>query len=189
MRRAGALILALALAGCASLSEKQCRSGDWRALGEQDGARGTPVTELEQHRKACDAHGVKPDEALYRAGHAAGLARYCTPSSAYEAGRAGGGSSEACPPATVKDFQRGLHRGREVYRLLVDLRELRRQRDELQLAAMSGDYAPEDRTQLRFRADELNDRVRMKEWDLERLDRRYAREFGAPELDWNDLRW
>jgi hypothetical protein len=41
---------------------------------------------------------------------------------------------------------------------------------------------------MRFRADELNQRVRMKEWDVERLDRKYARQYNAPELEWIELR-
>ena len=191
MHRAGALIvtaLALAAGACASLSEKQCRSGDWAAIGRADGARGLPAGEIEKHREACAAHGVKPDAARYRAGHEQGLAVYCTPRGGYLAGRRGDAYGDVCPAASAGKFRAAFERGREVARVLRDVKDLRRSLDELEISAMSGDYSPEDRTQLRFRADELNQRLRMREWDLERLDRKYASEFNAPELSWQELR-
>jgi len=191
MHRAGALIvaaLALAAGACASLSEKQCRSGDWTAIGRADGERGLPAGEIERHREACAAHRVKPDAGRYRAGHEQGLAAYCTPRGGYVAGRRGEPYRDVCPAASAEKFRAAFDRGREVDRVLRDVKDLRRSLDELELSAMSGDYSPEDRTQLRFRADELNQRLRMREWDLERLDRKYASEFNAPELGWQELR-
>jgi len=191
MRRAGPLIAAaaaLALGGCASLTEKQCESGDWTALGRKDGERGLEASELERHREACAAHGVTPDAAHYRAGREQGLATFCTPRGGYIAGRRGDVYREVCPAASAGKFHEAFRHGREVSAVLRDLKELRRILDELQTAAITGDYVPEDRTQMRFRADELNQRVRMKEWDVERLDRKYARQYGAPELDWIELR-
>lgn len=191
MRRARALsaaLLALAASGCASLSGKECRTGDWTAIGRADGARGAPATELERHREACGAHGITPDAARYRAGHAQGLAEYCTPRGGYLAGRRGDGYGDACPTASAEPFLAAHRHGREVNNLLNEVRTLRRTIDELQAAAMAGDYGPEDRTQLRFRVDELNSRLRLREWELERLDRRYAQEHGAPELTWLELR-
>lgn len=192
MRRAGPLIAAvaaaLALGGCASLSEKQCESGDWTAIGRKDGERGLEASELEQHRQACAEHGVTPDAVRYNAGRAQGLATFCTPRGGYVAGRRGDIHREVCPAASAGKFLEAFRRGREVSVALRDLKELRRSLDELQAAAMTGDYAPEDRTQMRFRAEELNQRVRMKEWEVERLDRRYARQYDAPDLDWIELR-
>lgn len=188
----GALSLALAgalLAGCASLSEKECRGGDWSAIGQADAAAGLPLAELSRHRQACVEHGVTPDAARYREGHAKGLEAYCTPAGGYVAGRRGEGYREVCAGAAEETFLEAFRRGRDVSYLLRDVKELRRSLDDLELAAMSGDYAPEDRTRLRFRAEEIGRRLRMKEWELERLDRRYARQFGAPELGWQDLRF
>lgn len=191
MRGAGALIavlLALAASGCASLSERQCRSGDWTAIGRADGAKGLPAKEIERHREACAAHGVAPDEPRYRAGHEQGLAEYCTPRGGYVTGRSGGTYRDACPAARADAFLQAHRHGRDVQALLDEVKSLRRSIDELQAVAMSGDYGPEDRTQLRFRVDELGQRLRMREWELERLDRKYAQEYGAPELTWAELR-
>jgi len=190
MRRAGVLtVLALAagLAGCASLSEKECR-GDWSAIGRDDGARGLPAQELERHREACGKHDITPDAARYRAGHAEGLAAFCTPRGGYLAGRRGEAYRDACPKAAEGAFLAAHRRGQEVAALVREVQDLRRAKDELELAALQGEYGPEDRTQLRFRAEEAGQRLRIREWDLERLDRRYAREYGAPELSWTELR-
>ena len=183
------LLALLALGGCASLSEKQCESGDWTAIGRKDGERGLEASEFERHRDACQAHGVTPDAERYRAGRDQGLAVFCTPRGGYVAGRRGDSYREVCPAASADKFLAAFRRGREVNVVVRDVKELRRSLDELEAAAMTGDYAPEDRTQMRFRADELNQRLRMKEWDVERLDRKYARQFDAPELDWVDLRY
>lgn len=190
MRRLGvltALALAAALGGCASLSEKECR-GDWSAIGRADGARGLPEQELERHAEACGKHDVAPDAARYRAGHAEGIATYCTPRGGYLAGRHGARYREVCPAATAAAFLAAHRRGLEVAELLREVRELRRLKADLELAALQGDYGPEDRTQLRFRAEHAGQRLRIREWDLERLDRRHAREYGAPELSWSELR-
>lgn len=191
MRRTGPLIvvaLAAALGGCASLSKSECRAGDWNAIGRADGERGLPATEIDRHRDACKDHDVTPDAARYRAGHAQGLATFCTPRGGYVAGRKGDGNARACPD-TAKGFSEAYRRGREVYVVLRDVQDLRRSLDDLQAAAMAGDYAPEDRTQMRFRTDDIERRLRLREWELERLDRQYAREFGAPELTWQELRY
>ena len=189
LRPAAVLLLPLLLAACASLTEKECRAGDWREIGRKDGAAGVPLTELSRHREACAEHGVAPDTAQYREGHAAGLKSYCTPAGGYLAGRRGDSYREVCPAgAGEKAFLDAFRHGREVHALILEIRDLRRNLDDLEMAAMSGDYAPEDRTQLRFRAEEVGRRLRLREWDLERLDRRYAREFGAPELSWQEMR-
>ena len=188
LQRSLTLVVALALSACASLSEKQCESDDWTAIGRMDGERGLEASELARHREACAAHGVTPDEARYRAGRDAGLAVFCTPRGGYVAGRRGDVYREVCPAAGADKFLEAFRRGREVSVVLRDVKELRRSLNELEAVAITGDYTPEDRTQLRFRAEELNQRVRMKEWEVERLDRKYARQFDAPDLDWIELR-
>lgn len=190
MRRAGPLIAlaaALLAGGCASLSEQECRGGDWVSVGRKDGTAGLPPDELDKHRDACRKHDVTPDAKNYRRGHAQGLKLYCTAPSGYVAARRGEIYREVCPAGSQK-FLEAFRRGREVHNLVEEVRELRQRSEELQLQAMSGDMSSEQRTDLRFRAQEAKQRLKMKEWDLERLDRRYAHEYGAPALDWADLR-
>jgi hypothetical protein len=179
--------LFLVLAGCASLSEKQCRSGDWAGIGRADGEKGLAADELERHQKACVEHGVKPDAQDYRAGYAQGLQTYCMPGHGYVAARRGEGYREVCPAPATK-FLEAFRRGREVSLAIRDVAELRRSLQEVEVAAMSGDHSDEERTQLRYRAHDLSQKVRMREWDVERLDRTYAARFDAPQLTWEEMR-
>ena len=102
MRRTGlaaALSLAAALlltASCASLSEEQCRAGDWAAIGRSDGLSGRSEEYVATHAKACSELGIAPDFAAWNAGRLAGLGGYCTPARAYSAGQRGQRLSPVC---------------------------------------------------------------------------------------------
>ena len=92
------------LAGCATLSEPECRNADWRIIGMEDGAAGRDIAYLGRHRTACADHGVTPDLEAYRQGHAEGLRRFCTPARGYDLGRRGKDYGGVCPPALERDF-------------------------------------------------------------------------------------
>ena len=191
MRGTGALtLLALVatLGACASLSEKDCAGGDWRGIGRADGQHGLPAGELDKHRKACAAQNVVPDEAAYKAGRDEGLAEYCTPAWAYVNARRGLGYSGVCATRNEGAFLEAYRGGQQVATVMRDVYDLRRNVDELEVAAMTRDVPDAERTQMRMRAGDLNQRLRMREWDLEKLDRDFAKRFGAPELTWSELR-
>ncbi|MFU8822501.1 MAG: DUF2799 domain-containing protein [Gammaproteobacteria bacterium] len=66
LHRGAFIALALiALAGCASISEDECRAIDWRTVGYEDGATGQGVERLSSRRQACARHGVVPDLDAY----------------------------------------------------------------------------------------------------------------------------
>ena len=181
------LALAAGLAACASLTEKQCRSGDWAGIGRDDGAHGLPAKEFDKHREACKDFNVIADEKAYRDGREQGLKAYCTVSTAYQAARRGLGYHGVCADRDEARFLAAYRRGEEVAALMKEVHDLRQRVDELEVAAMS-EESDANRTQLRFRADELNDKLRIRQWDLERADRTYSAQFGAPVLSWIDLR-
>ena len=52
------ITLAFALGGCASLSESDCRKGDWYGIGTSDGRNGYTPNRLSHHDKACAKHGM-----------------------------------------------------------------------------------------------------------------------------------
>ena len=54
MRHLGLLILVLA-AGCAGMSESECRGADWAALGERDGLFGSPAR-IDQYTYQCQRY-------------------------------------------------------------------------------------------------------------------------------------
>ena len=99
MKFRGLIILAglLFLAGCATLNKEACLSGDWRGLGMKDGVNGEPAVRIEEHRKACAEHGIRPDEELYLTGRAEGLREYCQIDNAFQSGLKGRQYQGVCP--------------------------------------------------------------------------------------------
>jgi hypothetical protein len=57
-------LLLLLIAGCAGISESECRGTDWAALGKRDGSVGMNW-QIDQLAHACSRFGVKVDEAGY----------------------------------------------------------------------------------------------------------------------------
>lgn len=68
---------ALVLAGCATLTETQCRGGpaDWEWLGEYDAVQGDQPW-IEAYAKACAPYGVTVDEEHYLMGWEVGHAEF-----------------------------------------------------------------------------------------------------------------
>lgn len=105
-------VAAVALAGCATMSEEQCLAGDWGGQGFNDGAAGHPYSRLNEHTEACARHGVYPDAAAYAAGRDQGLRQYCTAPNGFHVGRSGNGYAGVCPAGLEADFMYGYNDGR-----------------------------------------------------------------------------
>lgn len=107
------LLLTLAVSGCASMSANECITGDWYAIGFEDGSRGYTSARLGNHRKACARHGIAPDFTAYRAGHEEGLREFCQPSRGFRLGSGGGGYGGVCAadlePAFLDAYNSGYH--------------------------------------------------------------------------------
>jgi hypothetical protein len=104
MRQLAPLLL-LALSACASLSEDECRTADWRELGVRDGRAGYTAARLAEHREACVKHGVHPDEKRYGEGRKEGLRAYCQLDNAVREGLAGRRYQNVCPTGTDRNFR------------------------------------------------------------------------------------
>lgn len=147
------LLLALTLAGCATLSYEECVRGDWYQIGVNDGQQGHVLSRLDDHRRACRDTPVIIDEGAYRAGRDIGLLSYCTPVSGYRVGERGRSAPNVCPAETAPGFLHGHLLGEQVYdaeqevaeaeQRLRDLeRELEQKREEIQ--AMRASIAATD---------------------------------------------
>jgi len=121
------LVLVAVLSGCASLSETQCRAGDWYAIGERDGRNGHGPGRFDEHVKACAELGIAPDRTSWAAGRADGLARYCTPRRGFEVGESGGFYAGVCGPETEPGFLRGYDIGRDLAESRARLEDLERE--------------------------------------------------------------
>jgi hypothetical protein len=77
--RAGTTSLAAAallLAGCAAMTEQECRGANWQALGERDGNVYGTQPRVQQYAEQCRAYSVTPAESEYMAGWSYGIAEF-----------------------------------------------------------------------------------------------------------------
>ncbi len=114
----------LLLAACATLSENECRAGNWYAIGQKDGANGRMEDFIYQHAKACNEYGILPNKTEWLRGRADGLPLYCTPGNAFREGRRGKHLNPVCPIAERATLIRANERGLRVNRIEQEIREI-----------------------------------------------------------------
>ena len=106
-------VVAYVLAGCSGMSEQACLTADWRTVGFEDGTLGRSEANIGRYRQQCGEHGVAPDLASYRAGHAEGVRIYCRESNGFATGHSGASYQGVCPadlePAFVAEYNAGRH--------------------------------------------------------------------------------
>ena len=98
-------LMAALLAGCASLSESECRSADWQRIGYEDAAGGRPQGRSVAHSKACAEYGLGFDEQAYFSGYERGLPHYCNNENAVRIGLEGARYAGVCPLADYPTFE------------------------------------------------------------------------------------
>ncbi len=121
------LALYAGLFGCASLSEKECLNGDWRAIGVADGQAGRALEQLETHREACASYAVQPDVVAYEEGRTVGLRSFCTARHGFSAGSQGASYQGVCPPLLEGAFLSAFETGRQLYVLRSEFEQVERQ--------------------------------------------------------------
>jgi hypothetical protein len=159
MRRRLTLALAAAaalLAGCESMSERQCQRADWYERGRFDGNMGEPESRLQDHRQACAKAGIVPDEVRWRQGWVEAVRGYCTPRWAWQMGTENRSYKGACRDFDEAVFLRWYQAGKDVYKTTSERdekqREIERLEKELQKAQKE-----EDRRALRQRIRRLDE--------------------------------
>lgn len=87
------------LNACASLSEGECRSGNWYQIGFSDGSSGKASSYIVEHESACTEYGVGADRQAYEKGRYQGLSQnYCTAQKGYQLGSYLNDYNGVCPP-------------------------------------------------------------------------------------------
>ena len=117
----------LIMAGCAgkpTVSENQCRAGDWQTIGMRDGSNGLPSTQLLQHQEACGEYGIVPNRDVYLAGWHQGVGSYCTADNGFVVGQSGRGHNSVC---SDDGFLDAYADGRELYLARQEVRRLENQ--------------------------------------------------------------
>lgn len=182
-----AVLAVLAASGCASLSGKECRTGDWEAIGRADGERGASGNEIEDHQKACARHEVPVSEDAWRAGYAKGLETFCTPKGGYLAAREGRKHNDACFGFDSEArFLESFGHGQDVHKLVSEIRQLSQLKRDLEMALLSGEYSDYEFSQLRMRAAVVESEIGRRRWELNELDQRHSAEYGVPPLARSD---
>jgi Protein of unknown function (DUF2799) len=109
------LWLAGALAGCASMSKKDCENADWHAIGYGDGARGIQSGNLNTYSQRCAEYKIVPDANAYQAGWEQGIRTYCTSATGFNTGAAGQFYNNICPADVAPAFLAGYRQGLDQY--------------------------------------------------------------------------
>lgn len=110
-------LVIVGMSGCATMSEDECMTSDWSAIGYEDGSRGYTTDRLGKHRKACAKHGVTPDFAAYQSGRDQGLIEYCQPGRGFTVGSHGGSYHGVCSVNLEADFLDAYNAGYHLYSL------------------------------------------------------------------------
>lgn len=176
------LVACLAIAGCATLDEHECRTADWYSLGSRDGSSGYPASRFDEHRQACDDYGIRPDPNRYMAGRDLGLRQYCVFDNAVREGLAGRRYQNVCPTAIHRRFY-DLHRtAYGVYTARQEVESLHRQTESLERERRSDKASAERKSRIRDelravdrRLERARDEVRAREHDLDRMSQRFDR--------------
>jgi hypothetical protein len=103
------------VAGCATLSESDCRAAQWSDIGFRDGRSGRPEDRIAEHTKACAKYEIAPDRVAYFEGREAGLQQYCTRRSGFQVGRYGGSYENVCSREEEREFLAGFGLGHSIY--------------------------------------------------------------------------
>lgn len=173
MRIIIALAVITVLPACATLTEEECRTVDWTALGAKDGENGFRQSRIGDHLKACMDHGLPVNQEAYLRGWWQGIPRYCTAQNGYEQGVEGKRYRNACPPELEPPFLAAYTPAKRVYDAEVEVDRLKSQQEDLEfdLDRLRGAQSAEDKA----RRDELRDTLREVRRDLRRAEREESR--------------
>lgn len=110
-----AILVAIGVSGCATMSAEECQTANWQAIGHEDGSQGLESTQFAKHRKACAEHGVQANFAQYKQGYEGGVRLYCTPERGYSLGKDNNPLPTICPNDLAPNVDRGYRLGQELY--------------------------------------------------------------------------
>lgn len=164
-------VLPVALTGCATLSEGECRTADWYQIGLQDGGDGYTRARLHKHSEACSAYGVRPNPERYYAGRQKGLERYCTPRNGFIVGREGKPYRDVCPPGTQGAFLDEYRAGYTMHEVDQRIDAVERDIDRTERRLEADDTPHRERRRLHDDLRDLYDELRHRHRELDRLQR------------------
>jgi hypothetical protein len=167
------------LGACASLTQDQCLNANWQNIGYNDGVRGRLENYISRHFDACSKVGITPDVQAWQAGRSQGLPLYCTPSNAYNVGRAGDELSPVCPAFQQRALFQSWDWGQEYYLITGQISDFEEEELSIRRRLQSEFVPPLTPEQSLLRAS-LNERLRWLSDEIFRLQKRRRRYASAP---------
>lgn len=155
----GFAFIAIALAGCETMSKEECLSADWFQVGYQDGRDGKERAQIEYIAESCAKANIAPDRERYFYGRDKGLLEYCTPEHGFYLGKNGTSYNRVCPPGTASIFEASYNEGRRVYDARQHLKRLEASRHKLE-DQLSKAETDEEKKHTRDELEELDKRLR-----------------------------
>lgn len=156
LRVFAALTLLSSLAGCATLSEDECRAANWEDIGIRDGANGRNEEYLIEHSTACAKVNVVPDRGAWLHGREKGLERYCVPQRMYSIGEYGGSyDAGTCRNFDQDRLAHAYERGRDVHRLSGELGAIDSEIRDVRSRLEKKDLEQKERERLAYRLGQL----------------------------------
>jgi hypothetical protein len=132
--------------GCATISEEQCRLGDWYQVGLADGQTGKKNMAAD-YNKDCAEYKVSVDVEKYNTGRETGLRSYCSYENGVLMGEQGSSYENVCPADLSKEFLSGY---RPYYNVTVTenaIRDKRMEAERLKESVKSEDISAETRAE------------------------------------------
>ena len=168
------IMITLMASGCATLSEGQCVTGDWYAIGQRDGSHGLERSRLYQHGKACAQYGTQPNARAYDAGRLNGLTRYCMPRQGFVEGREGRVYHGVCRGRAEGAFLAEFEAGKNIHDAEEAVERIERQLHSTESALDKNDLDKEERRRLHDRLSELRQDQRRARRQLNYVMSRYG---------------
>ena len=182
------VLAALMLSGCVTLSESECRQGNWSDIGLEDGREGHSGTRFSEHVKACAKYGITPDRAAYFRARAEGLREYCTPQHGFDVGEAGQPYENVCPREkpvglldilglTELEFEDAYALGKDINSARAALDSVESEIADIDKRLSAREGSAEEREKARARREALDHERDAKKSELKRLEHRASRYF------------
>jgi hypothetical protein len=116
------LVLALFLAGCSSMSKKECVNADWYSIGLQDGRGGSSSSKVSGYAQTCGKHDISISQSDYLAGHSEGIRYFCQPDTGYSIGLSGRSLPQVCPSDLKSAFSNAHAKGFAEFKIKRDIK-------------------------------------------------------------------
>lgn len=149
------IILLFVLSSCATLSENECKNGNWELIGKKDGLKGRPLSVISQHQEACSEYKVRINTREYEIGRNQGLGEYCKPENGYQEGINGHKYNNVC---TNKEFNTKYRIGYKIYELKKEIEKANKEINDLE-SEFTMSNNEDDKIKLRYKIRNEYDKI------------------------------